>query len=153
MPSRRREERGMRGMGGPGRVQRCKTHLDTALAGVRTVDFFFLCYLFSILYCCLWGQKACKYWSRTNGESIFKMSGHCLEKWNSWKVHLPRGIVSVVVNTATFGAFCPFASVCNWCVFCIQSVEKGKKKNRKLISPVCDINWEIRHSDRLVHPN
>lgn len=26
--------------GGPSRVQRCKTHLDTALAGVKTVDFF-----------------------------------------------------------------------------------------------------------------
>lgn len=68
--------------GGPGRVQRCKTHLDTALAGVKTVDFFPLC-LYSILFCCLWGQKACKYWRRTietTGESVFKMSGHCLEK-------------------------------------------------------------------------
>ena len=63
-------------------MQRCKTHLDTALAGVKTVDFFPL-YLFSILFCCLWGQKACKYWCRTietTGESVFKMPGHHLEK-------------------------------------------------------------------------
>lgn len=72
---------GWEGRGGLSRVQRCKTHWDTALASVKTVDFFPF-HSLSFVFCCLWGQKACKYWLRTietTIESIFKMSGHRLE--------------------------------------------------------------------------
>lgn len=83
LPSRRwggtRDERD----GGHSRVLRCEAHLDTALAAGKTVDFSPL-YLSTIPFCCLWGEKdmqiLAQHHSKTMGERIFKMSGHCSEK-------------------------------------------------------------------------
>lgn len=107
-PPRRQEERRMRGVGVPSRVLRCRTHLDRALAGVETVDFFLL-YCFPITF----REKRHANIGAAPLKSLVRASRKgqgTAWKSDSLKVLLPHGPV-IVAYTATCRAFCPLAKL------------------------------------------
>lgn len=141
--------------GGPGRVQRCKTHLDTALAGVKTVDFFPL-YLFLSSFVAFGDKRHANIGAgplKPLVKAYLKCQGPAWKKWNSWTVHLPHSVISIVVNTAAGRAYSPLHKLCFFSIqvlteiIFISDIIKGwwLQMNLFCIVPVIPASFSFPH--------